>query len=309
MTSRATTPAAGRSRDAGRGARSGSTKRRRLGPGWVPREHGAWAMLVVPAVVGAVLTGATWRNALLLVTWLVAYLAFHATGLWLRASRRPRYWPPVRAYGVAVLVLGAALVASAPGLLRWAPAYAVLLATSLACSVRRADRSWLNDGVTVGAAMLMTVVAAGLGHDADPTAAQLGGTWVPPGAGDAAVWAATAVLAAYFFGTVPYVKTLLRERGNRAVLTFSIAYHAALVVIALAVLVATVARDAEPGSVAVSVALVAVAAGLLLRAVLVPRHRPWPSAQAIGVGEIAASTVVAVLACVIPALVAVPTVV
>lgn len=306
MTTRTTTRSQGRSSGVGSGA--GTTKpRKRLGPGWVPREHGAWAMLVVPAVVGALLTAATWRNALLLVTWLVAYLAFHATGLWLRASRRPRYWPPVRAYGLAVLVLGGTLLASAPGVLRWAPVYAVLLATSLTCSVRRADRSWLNDGVTVGAAMLMTVVAAGLGRDADPGAGTLGGTWVPPGAGDTAVWTTTAVLAAYFLGTVPYVKTLLRERGNRAVLTFSIAYHAALIVIAAAVLVGLAARDAEADSLTVAALLVVVAVGLLLRAVLVPRRRPWPSAKAIGFGEIAATLVVTVAACVTPALVGLPT--
>ncbi len=283
------------------------TNRRRRGPGWVPREHGAWAMLVVPVVVGAVLTGATWRHALLLVTWLVAYLAFHATGLWLRAARRPRYWPPVRAYGIGVVVLGGALLASAPGLLRWGPVYALLLATSLACSVRRADRSWLNDTVTVGAAMLMTVVSAGLGSDANPSALRLTDTWLPPGAGDVAVWASTAVLAAYFLGTVPYVKTLLRERGNRAVLTASIAYHAELVALACAVLAVLVARGAEADSIAVAGALVAGATGLLLRAILVPQRRPWPSARAIGFGEIAATLVVTAIACVTPALVSLPT--
>jgi len=280
--------------------------RRRRGPGWVPNEHGAWAMLVVPVVVGGVLTGVTWRTALLLVAWLVAYLAFHATALWLRASRRPRYWPPVRAYGAAVAVLGLGLVLSAPGLLRWAPAFVALLATSLACSARRADRSWLNDGVTVGAAMLMTLVAAGLGSDGSPGAGRLGGTWVPPGASDPAAWAATGVLAAYFFGTVPYVKTLLRARGDRTVLAVSIGYHAALVVLAGGVVAIVAARGAARGSVVSAALLVVVAIGLLARAVLVPRRRPWPTAKAIGFGEIAATIVVTTVAFTAPALVALP---
>jgi len=261
--------------------------RRRRGPGWVPREHGAWAMLVVPVLVGALVGAVAWRHALLLAAWLVAYLAFHSTGLWLRASRRPRYLPPVRAYGVATLVLGVALVSSAPALLRWAPVYALLLAVSLACSLRRADRSWLNDGVTVLAAALMAVVAAGLGaHGAPAAVAGVGAQVAPPGARDGEAWAAAGVLGAYFLGTVPYVKTLLRARGSAAVLAVSRGYHALLAVVAAA-LVASGA--VPPGAGAV---LVVVAVGLLARAVVVPRRRPWPSARAIGLGEVAATVAV-----------------
>ncbi|MBO9556314.1 MAG: YwiC-like family protein [Cellulomonas sp.] len=224
-------------------------------------------MLVVPVVVGAVLAGPTWRHALLLVTWLVAYLAFHATGLWLKASRRPRWWPPVRAYGLATATLGVALVLAAPSLLAWAPAFLALLAVSLVCSARRADRSWLNDTVTVVAAALMT-----------PVAATLGPSWTAP---DARAWLAGGLLAAYFLGTVPYVKSLIRDRGSRPVLVVSSGFHLALVVAAGA---AAVAGGPQ--------VLVVVAIALLARAVLVPRLRPWPSAKAIGVGEIVATAAV-----------------
>lgn len=249
--------------------------RRRRGPGWVPQQHGAWAMLVVPVAVGAALVGPTWRHALLLVAWLVAFLAYNAAGLWLKASRRPRYLPPVRAYGVATGVLGLALVACAPSLLWWAPVYAALLAVSLVCSARRADRSWLNDGVTVVAAMLMTVVSAGLGSPGPL-----------PGADDARTWAATGLLAAYFLGTVPYVKSLIRDRGDRTVLVVSVGYHAVLVAGAL------VAAVVAAPDVAGAVVCLLGALGLLVRAVMVPRRRPWPSAKAIGVGEVVATVVV-----------------
>ncbi|QHT56995.1 YwiC-like family protein [Cellulomonas sp. H30R-01] len=251
------------------------TVRRRRGPGWVPQQHGAWAMLVVPLVVGTVLAGPTWRHALLLVAWLVAFLAYNAAGLWLKASRRPRYRPPVGAYGVATAVLGGLLLAVTPSLLWWAPVFGVLLAVSLVCSARRADRSWLNDGVTVVAAMLMTVVAAGLGSPGPL-----------PGAGDPRAWAATGLLAAYFLGTVPYVKSLIRDRGDRTVLAVSVGYHSALVAGAL------VAAGVAAPRVAGAAVCLLVGLGLLVRAVLVPRRRPWPSAKAIGVGEVVATVVV-----------------
>jgi len=218
-------------------------------------------MLVVPPVVGGVLGGWSWRHALLLVAWLVGYLAFHAAGLWLRSGRRVRYRRPVVAYGAAALALLAGLLVAAPGLLRWAPVFAALLAASLVASLRRADRSWWNDAVTVGAACLLTPVAAGLGT----------GT---PAAG--AVWPATGVLAAYFLGTVPYVKSLIRDRDDPRVLRASVAYHV-VVVVPLALV--------DPLLGVVGVLLAA-------RAAVVPWRWPRLRPGAIGAGEVVATLVV-----------------
>lgn len=218
-------------------------------------------MLVVPPVVGAAVGGWSWRHVLLLVAWLVGYLAYHAAGLWLRSGRKVRYRRPVAVYGAVGLALLGALLAVAPRLLVWAPVFAPLLTVSLVASLRRADRSWLNDTVTVVAAALLTPVAADLGTgDLRP----------------AAVWTATAVLAGYFLGTVPYVKSLIRERDDPRVRQVSVAYH-----VLLAVLLAIV--DPLLGGIGVLLAA---------RAVAVPRW--WPRARpgAIGAGEVVATVVV-----------------
>jgi hypothetical protein len=239
-------------------------------------------MLVVPVVVGAVVAGPTWRHPLLLVTWLVGFCAFSAAGLWLRSGRRARYMPPLRFHAAVAGVLGIALVVSASGLLRWAPVFVVLLAVSLTASARRNDRSWLNDTLTVLAAALMTVVSAGLRGG-------FGGSWAPPGADDRSAWVAAALLAGYFLGTVPYVKSLIRDRGDRRVLAVSLGYHGALVAAALVWLVRVASLGTGVGTAA---ALLVVALGLLARAAVVPRRRPWPSPKAIGLGEVAATVVV-----------------
>ncbi|SFK29656.1 YwiC-like protein [Cellulomonas sp. KH9] len=218
-------------------------------------------MLVVPPVVGGVLGGWSWRHVLLLVAWLVGYLAYHAAGLWLRSGRRPRYRGPVVTYGAVGLVLLAALLAVAPRLLVWAPAFLPLLVVSLVASVRRADRSWWNDTVTVLAAALLTPVAAGLGTG-DPA--------------PRTVWTATAVLAAYFLGTVPYVKSLIRERDDPRVRRASVAYH---------LVVAAVGAVVHP-------LLGCVGALLALRARLVPHRWPQVRPAVIGAGEVVATLVV-----------------
>jgi hypothetical protein len=258
----------------------GPVRARRPGPGWVPNQHGAWAMLILPITVGSVRAGLSWAHVLLLATWLSGYLAFFATGLWLRSRRKPRYWPPVRAYACSTAALGIAVLVVEPAMVWWATVFAPLLAASLWFSLHRADRSLRNGAVTVLAACLMTVVAGGLGT-AVRTGSEVSLTWLEwlPGAASPRAWILAGVLFAYFLGTVLYVKTMIRERGNQLVWRASVAYHAA---------------------VCVPVAWVDLRLGVLfalltLRAVVVPRRWPGLSPRAVGIGEILASTVLAVL--------------
>src|SRR5690606_31498127 len=151
-------------------------------------------MLVAPLLVGVIGGGARWLHLLLAAAWIVAYFAFNATGLWLKARRRPRYSPPVGAYGVALAVLGVPLILLDPPLLWWAPVFAPMRAIGLWCSWARRDRTLLDDGATVLAACAMTVVAWQLGSF--------------PYDAPAAAWTWAVVLWVYFFGTAFYVKTM-----------------------------------------------------------------------------------------------------
>ena len=56
---------------------------RRRPAGWVPNQHGAWAMLILPLAVGALRAGPRWVHLWLLAAWLIGYLAFQATAGWL----------------------------------------------------------------------------------------------------------------------------------------------------------------------------------------------------------------------------------
>lgn len=252
-------------------------RRRRVPRAWVPNQHGAWAMVVAPPVVGALVAGPTGWHALLLGAWLAAYCLYFAATQWLRSGRKARYRAPVLGYAAATGALGLPLLVAEPALLRWAPAYAVLLGASLRYAARRADRSYRNDLVTIAAAVLLTVVAAGLGTT--PAG------WWPPGADQARAWAAAGLLATYLVGTVPYVKSMIRERDRPATYRLSVAYHAALAVAAAALVAA-----GRPGGGA-GIALLLVAAALLTRAAVLPRRgRVRPAV--IGAGEVVATLAV-----------------
>ena len=237
-------------------------------------------MLTVPFAVGVLDAGPNWRHIPLLFAVLAGYLAFFAAGLWLRSRCKPRYWPPARAYGALTGVLGVVVVAIEPELLRWAVVFLPLLAISLWCSWRRADRTLLNDGVTVLAACLMTVVVAGTeGSGGRPGTPALAGLEWWPGADQARSWMLAGLLFAYFAGTVLYVKSMIRDRGDRGRYTLSVAYHVAVCVPAAMV---------GPW-------LGALFAVLAVRAAVVPRRWPQLTPAMLGVGEIAASLILAVL--------------
>jgi len=225
-------------------------------------------MLASPLLVGVLAGGAAWVHLPLAAFWFAGYFAFFATSLWLKAGRRAKWFPPVRAYGVLSLLLGAVVLLMQPGLVRWAPLFAVPLAIGLYAAAHRRDRALVAGLATTAGSALMTVVAydAGPGHDLSRA------------------WLLALVQFLYFAGTVFYVKTVIRERDNRAFFWLSIGYHVvALAVVALVFGVVEGAGSAVPLSV--------VFAALLVRAIVVPPYRPTP--KQVGIAEVAATVAVA----------------
>ena len=199
-------------------------------------------MLAVPLVVGTVAVGPEPVHLPLAVVWVIGYFAFYALGLWLKSHLKKKYFPPVRAYAITLLVPASVLLLMRPALVVWSLAFAPLVAVSLWCSYHRRDRSLLNDGATVLAACLMLPVAYSAGLPPVPLPDLVGWLDQPGPAGWAAVWTATALVLGYFFGTVLYVKSLIRRRGDRRFWAVSVGYHA-VTGVALAALAAAVGQD------------------------------------------------------------------
>jgi hypothetical protein len=219
-------------------------------------------MLATPLLVGILAGGPRWVHLPLTALWFLGYLAFFATSLWLKSRRKPRYRPPVLAYGSAAAVAGVLTLVADPGLVRWAPVFALPLGVGLLASALRDERSlWSGLSTTVGSS-LMTVVAYDAGGGDDPARAAL----------------LAGILAAYFAGTVLYVKTLIRERDNEPYYWLSVGFHGA----------ATLAL------VPLCPPLTPVFAALTARAAIVPAFRITPK-QA-GIGEVVATVLVAVTA-------------
>jgi YwiC-like protein len=243
-------------------------------PGWVPVQHGAWAMLAVPFAAGLLLrlrdaVGAAPWLAALFACWLIGYFAFNAASTWLKAApeRRPAFVAPLVTYAAASGAFGLLTLAFAGvGILSWVPLYAVLLVPALALAARRRERATIGGALTTAAASVMTLVVR------FPMASDVV-AWTPQVRSAVVV---AALVFAYFFGTVLYVKTNIRERGSVAFYRASVGWHAGWT--ALAAL--GIALGVTP-------AWTLLFAAATVRAAAAPRLRPRLSPRTIGLFEAA----------------------
>lgn len=205
---------------------------------WLPRQHGAWAMLAVPFLLGIAASSASPWQIVLGAASVVGYLASATAQSWLRARRRDPFTLPLGVYGALFGVLGVALVLAFPALL----AALVVLGPTTLLIVAGARPGTRRDLANSLAQVVQALVLV-------PSAALVSGAFVPE-----RVAAAIAVAAAYLLGTLLVVRSVLRERNNASFQRLSLAFH--VVLIAAAALLGPV--------------WIALAAGLAARAAALP---------------------------------------
>jgi hypothetical protein len=233
-------------------------------------------MLAVPLLLGVAATAPSTWHLVLAVAAVAGYLAAATAQAWLRTRRRPDLLPALLLYGAVFGAPAAILVTAFPALLL-AGAVVVPAGLLVVGGARPGTRRDLANSLGQTTIALVLVPAAGW----------VSGAWDP-----AAVAAATAVAAGYLVGTVLVVRSVIRERGNRAFAALSVGFHAMLVVAA---------------AVALPLPYAIVAAGLLARAVALPvverrragTVRPLRPVH-VGLVEVAASTAVVVVAFAVP---------
>lgn len=211
----------------------------------MPNYHGAWGMLLLPPVVGVVVGGWSRVDAVVLPAWWCAYFSYWVLTQWLR-TRTPRKRAPLRApltvYSAATAVLAVISLVLAPYLVRWGLLLVPLAAVAVHQSWRGKERSLLSGTVTTLAASLMAPIVYDLGTGGrrgllglGPQASALDGESLNGSlTGWPWMWLLTGFLAAYFVGAVPYVKTMVRRRGDPRMIAGSVGFHAAVTAAALA---------------------------------------------------------------------------
>lgn len=243
---------------------------------WIPRQHGAWAMLLLPVLLGVAASAPSAWQLVVAVAALAAYLASATAQTWQRARRPREYRAPLATYGVAAVAAGVALLVAFPVL---AVGGLVIVPAGLLVfrGAQPGTRRDLENSLLQVAQSLVLV----------PATAWVSGAWDP-----ARVLACTAVAAGYQVGVVLVVRSVIRERGNTGFRVLSAGFHVALVAAA---------------AVALPPAYAVLAAGLAARAVAMPiaqdrmagGPRPFRPVHA-GIVEMVASLAVVLVAFLAP---------
>lgn len=188
-------------------------------PVWVfPREHGAWAMLIMPFLLGIAISGVTLWQIIAGAGLFFGYLAMNA---FLMMVRQPKKVHEIL-QSFLVYSGGAAILLLAPFLHKpqaFLPILIMipLLGISVVFIIKKRERHFANDLTGIIVLTMLLPIAAGLGQHFNQES----------------MFLAMALNIVYFTGSVFYVKSLIREKANPAFRMLGILYHLAVLVAAV----------------------------------------------------------------------------
>lgn len=182
----------------------------------IPKEHGAWAMLFAPLLIGMSASRPGLYHIPLFLSMLAVYLASNPLVKWSKNPRRnPELKPWIAGYGMAAIGLGLPLLFKYEQLLCYVLPAVSLLLINIGFARHKKERHLLNDLASIGGLSLGGVAAYYVGiHSITLTA------WI--------IWLSCLLL---FFGSALHVKSLIRQKGNRIVKRTANLYHLILVLL------------------------------------------------------------------------------
>lgn len=187
---------------AGRSARAGRKQ------SYFPPQHGAWAFIGLPVVVGFVV--ADWTPLLLCVA-VAAIAAFpfsHFLTAILRYPHKERYVQPLALWFAVAGIPALVCVVFRPWLLFVGLAYIAVFAINVAFARHRLERSLANDLVFIVECVALIPVMWGIGATSQIFALP---SW---SSSPVAMWALALLCLLAMVGSTLHVKSLIRERNN-----------------------------------------------------------------------------------------------
>lgn len=182
---------------------------------FLPKQHGAWAMLTVPFLLGMAAGGFHWLQLPLFVGWIALYLATYPLILAVKKKKVRFHLTWFLRYFTVALIFALPVLITEPALFLIALMMMPFFIINLWFGKRNKDRSLWND--------FAAITAFGIGG--------LGSYYLGAGYIDEAAWNVFLLAVLFFYGSAFFVKTMIREKKNPAFRWISWAYH--LIVVGL----------------------------------------------------------------------------
>lgn len=223
--------------------RTGSGGRGRK-PSVMPPQHGAWAFLGLPILLGITASSLTWLTGLLAIGFVLAFPTSHFAIAVHRYPRPQQYYRGLLVWSTPAVAIAIVVVIARPWMLWVGLLYLVAFAVNLGFAKAHNERSLINDAVfIIECVAIIPIIWA--------CSASAGGLVPPPlASAPGAVWTISALAALALVGSTMHVRSLIREKRNASFRRASQIF--ALISIALAVALAL-----PYGTIAVIIAIVA----------------------------------------------------
>ncbi|MBU9713253.1 YwiC-like family protein [Evansella tamaricis] len=183
---------------------------------YIPREHGAWAMLVVPYWIGAFESGVQWLHLVLFIGLFAIYFAQAPLLTYIRNRKYKDVWPSFFTYLAIGCLFTIPILFLHPIILIICLLIFPLFMVNLFFAKIKRERLFINDFVAIAALSSLLFLSYSLtGSSIDETSIQL---WM--------------LCILFFTASVFHVKSLIREKGNRLFHRTSFIYHLIIVLVA-----------------------------------------------------------------------------
>jgi len=183
---------------------------------FIPKQHGAWAMLIIPFWLGIINGGFLWQHILLFIGWLLLYLATYPM-LLLFKKKKIKFnikWTAI--YMVPALLSLLFPIMERPAIILFGLLMTPFFAINAYYTAKNQERAFINDISAIIAFSIPGLASSYLGSGSLTI-----NTFIFP--------FLTSIL--FFIGCTFYVKSMIREKKNSHFKWLSWAYHILLVAV------------------------------------------------------------------------------
>ncbi|WP_034726092.1 YwiC-like family protein [Calidifontibacillus oryziterrae] len=185
----------------------------------LPKQHGAWAMLILPFILGMAIGAPSWLHIPLFIAWLMLYLATYPLIMVFKNKQKELHLKWVIRYSIIALFGLVVPVFLVPELIFFGLAMFPFFLINIYYGKRNNDRALLND--------FSAIAAFGIGGVAS--------YYVGQGELDQVAIFLFLFTIMFFIGSTFFVKTLIREKKNPAFRWISWGYHVGVILFVIAI--------------------------------------------------------------------------
>lgn len=182
---------------------------------FLPKQHGAWAMLIIPFWLGVAASSFMWQHIPFFIGWLFLYLAAYPMLLLFKKNKKPSYLRWTLIYFVPALLLLLIPLWTRPSIVYFGLSMVPFFIINAYYSKRNRDRALLND-----MSAICVFAIAGLAS-----------SYLAEGGINELTILAFIASILFFIGSTLYVKTMIRERKNPRFKWISWSYHIVILIV------------------------------------------------------------------------------